>query len=71
MSEELKRSYRHDTPTLDNKLLDTMKSFFILTAFALSALAQQATIISPTNGSTITAGSQLVVEVHQDVQFLS
>ena len=48
-----------------------MKSFFVLAAFTLSALAQQATIISPTNGSTITAGSQLVVEVHQDVQVLS
>ncbi|KAI0692799.1 hypothetical protein C8T65DRAFT_586310 [Cerioporus squamosus] len=43
-----------------------MKTFFVLTALALSALAQQALIISPTNGSDITAGSTLVVDVHQD-----
>ncbi|RPD55614.1 hypothetical protein L226DRAFT_150075 [Lentinus tigrinus ALCF2SS1-7] len=43
-----------------------MKTLFVLASLALSALAQQALIISPTNGSTITAGSTLVVDVHQD-----
>ncbi|TBU42263.1 hypothetical protein BD309DRAFT_866692 [Dichomitus squalens] len=43
-----------------------MRSFFILVSLALSALAQQATIISPANGSTIAAGDEIVVNVHQD-----
>ncbi|RDX45407.1 hypothetical protein OH76DRAFT_1006633 [Lentinus brumalis] len=42
-----------------------MKTFIVLASLALSALAQQAVIVSPVNGSDITAGSTLVVDVHQ------
>ncbi|KAI0363432.1 hypothetical protein BV20DRAFT_144836 [Pilatotrama ljubarskyi] len=43
-----------------------MKSILVLAALALSALAQQAQIVSPAPGSTITAGSEVTIEVHQD-----
>ncbi|EIW55429.1 uncharacterized protein TRAVEDRAFT_49919 [Trametes versicolor FP-101664 SS1] len=42
-----------------------MKSFFVLTSLALSVLAQQATIVSPTAGSVLFAGSTVTVEVQQ------
>ncbi|KAM5541853.1 hypothetical protein V8D89_004582 [Ganoderma adspersum] len=43
-----------------------MKTFLVIISLAASAFAQLASIVSPTNGSTITAGSQLTVDVHQD-----
>ncbi|KAI0360251.1 hypothetical protein OH77DRAFT_1393630 [Trametes cingulata] len=43
-----------------------MKSIIVLAALALSALAQQAQIVSPAAGSTIAAGSEVTIEVHQD-----
>ncbi|KAI0360252.1 hypothetical protein OH77DRAFT_1418123 [Trametes cingulata] len=43
-----------------------MKSILVLAALALSALAQQAQIVSPAAGSTIAAGSEVTIEVHQD-----
>ena len=45
-----------------------MKRFFVLASLALSAFAQRATIISPANGTTVTAGFQLVIDVHQEVR---
>ena len=48
-----------------------MKIIFVLASLALSALAQSATIVSPTNGTTITSGSQLVIDVHQEVRLSS
>ncbi len=45
-----------------------MKTSIVLASLALSALAQQAVIVSPVNGSDITAGSTLVVDVHQAVR---
>ncbi len=45
-----------------------MKTFIVVASLAASAFAQLASIISPANGSTITAGSQLIVDVHQDVR---
>lgn len=45
-----------------------MKAFLIIVSLAASAFGQLATIISPANGSTIIAGSQLIVDVHQDVR---
>lgn len=47
-----------------------MKSIFLLASFALSVFAQRATIISPTNGTNITPGSQLVIDVQQKVRFV-
>lgn len=44
-----------------------MKSFFVLASLALSVLAQQATIVSPTPGSVLFAGSTVTVEVQQAV----
>lgn len=44
-----------------------MKSFFVLTSLALSVLAQQATIVSPTAGSVLLAGRTITVEVQQAV----
>ncbi|KAI0634672.1 hypothetical protein C8Q77DRAFT_646208 [Trametes polyzona] len=41
-------------------------SLLVLATLALSALAQQATIVSPAAGSTIIAGSAITIEVHQD-----
>ncbi|KAL7283901.1 hypothetical protein PYCCODRAFT_320808 [Trametes coccinea BRFM310] len=43
-----------------------MKTALILASLALSALAQQATIVSPAAGSTLTGGSIITIEVHQD-----
>ncbi|KAH9887357.1 hypothetical protein C8Q73DRAFT_261910 [Cubamyces lactineus] len=43
-----------------------MKSILVLAALALSALAQQATIVAPAAGSNITGGSVTTIEVHQD-----
>ncbi|KAI0654830.1 hypothetical protein C8Q70DRAFT_936706 [Cubamyces menziesii] len=43
-----------------------MKSILVLAALALSAFAQQATIVTPTAGSNITGGSAITIEVHQD-----
>ncbi|KAI0777816.1 hypothetical protein BD413DRAFT_610111 [Trametes elegans] len=43
-----------------------MKSVLALASLALSVLAQQATIVSPAANSTIAAGSEIVIEVHQD-----
>ena len=45
-----------------------MKSILVLAALALSAFAQQATIVTPTAGSNITGGSAITIEVHQDVR---
>ncbi|KAJ8481266.1 hypothetical protein ONZ51_g6100 [Trametes cubensis] len=44
-----------------------MKSILVLAALALSAFAQQATIVTPTAGSNITGGSAITIEVHQDM----
>ncbi|KAI8971317.1 hypothetical protein BD414DRAFT_224573 [Trametes punicea] len=43
-----------------------MKSILILASLALSALAQQATIVTPAANSTVTGGSVVTIEVHQD-----
>ncbi|KAI0674701.1 hypothetical protein C8Q78DRAFT_613235 [Trametes maxima] len=43
-----------------------MKSLLLAASLALTALAQQATIVSPAPGSTITPGSEITIEVHQD-----
>ena len=48
-----------------------MKSILLLASFALSVFAQRATIISPTNGTNITPGSQLIIDVQQKVRFMS
>ena len=45
-----------------------MKTFLVIASLAASAFAQLASIVSPTNGSTVTAGSQLIVDVHQAVR---
>ena len=45
-----------------------MKTFLVVASLSASAFAQLASIISQTNGSTITAGSQLIVDVHQAVR---
>ena len=44
-----------------------MKSLFVLAALAVSALAQRASIISPVNGTSVTPGDTLVIDVHQEV----
>ncbi|KAH9930471.1 uncharacterized protein BXZ73DRAFT_101844 [Epithele typhae] len=43
-----------------------MKTLFVLASLALSALAQSATIISPADGSTVTSGETIVVDVQQE-----
>lgn len=45
-----------------------LKSFLLLAPFALSAFAQSATIVSPTNGTSVTSGSELVIAVRQEVR---
>ncbi|OJT02776.1 hypothetical protein TRAPUB_6632 [Trametes pubescens] len=42
-----------------------MKSLLVLASLALSALAQQATIVSPAAGSVLFAGNTVTVEVQQ------
>ena len=44
-----------------------MKSFFVLEALAASAFAQRATIVSPANGTSVTSGDTLVIDVRQKV----
>ncbi|KAI1789494.1 hypothetical protein LXA43DRAFT_1096373 [Ganoderma leucocontextum] len=44
------------------------KTFIVIASLAASAFAQLASIVSPTNGSTITAGSQLIGAATDDVQ---
>ena len=45
-----------------------MKSIFVLASLSLSAFAQRATIIEPTNGTSVTPGSQLRIVVQQQVR---
>ena len=47
-----------------------MKSIWSLAAFATSALGQAAYIGLPTHGQTLTAGSNVVVQVQRPVRFV-
>ncbi len=48
-------------------LASTMELLLLFTAFAASAFAQTISIATPAAGSTIPAGSQIVVEVDRAV----
>lgn len=48
-----------------------MKSFYALAALVAGAVAQRLTIFEPAIGGTVSASSPFIVELHQDVGFLS
>ncbi|CDO72834.1 hypothetical protein BN946_scf185002.g19 [Trametes cinnabarina] len=43
-----------------------MKTALVISSLALSALAQQANIVTPAAGSALTGGSVVTIAVHQD-----